>query len=294
VVAVDLIGPFIAAGPPSGALAGDTLTVSLAADDGSTAAVVTTPPLAGGEDAATLAGLLNTQLAAAPSLAGKISFQDVGGSLALVVSDDAGTGFSFTASATGGLLSGLETGGVAGGFSATEIAAALQQAADQQPQLAGANVRFAAVDNEVRITSDVDVTVTALDFSRGSAFASGLAGTHRLGGANSTDVFGALSGLSAALRNNDQAAIQSAVPKLQRAIDHIGGALGFYGSTLRQIEATLSNLASRDSVQQQRLSNHRDADLLQSISDLQKASTAEQFALQVAARQQPTLLDLLA
>jgi|GEM_PF-2068278 len=294
VISVDLAGPFVAAAPPAGALAGDTLSVTLTADDGSAAGSITTPPLAGGETAADLAGLLNTEIAADPDLAGKISFQDVGGSLAVVVSDTAGTGFSFTATPSGGLSSGLEPGGTAGGFSAEEIAAALQQAADQDPQLSQAGVTFFAVNGEIRVDSDVDVTVTGLDFARGSTFASGIAGRHRLGGANSADIFSALNQLGEALRNNDEAAIQAAVPTLQRAVDHVSGALGFYGSTLRQIDVTLSSLDRLDSVQQERLSIYRDADILQSISDFQAASSAEQFALQVAARQQPTLLDVLA
>jgi flagellin-like hook-associated protein FlgL len=140
----------------------------------------------------------------------------------------------------------------------------------------------------------VDASVTALDFGRGSSFASGIAGSHRLGGANSANIFGVLNGLAEALRNNDEATIQASVPALQRAVDHVSGALGFYGSTLRQIDVTLGSLDRLDSVQQERLSIHRDADILKSISDLQAASSAEQFALQVAAREQPTLLDVLA
>lgn len=294
VISVDLTGPFVAAAAPSGALAGDTLALSFTADDGSASANISTPPLAGGETAADLAALLNTEIAAQPDLDGKVSFQDVGGSLAVVVSDTAGTGFYFTATPIGGLSSGLEPGGSAGGFSAEEIASALQQAADQDPVLSQSKVSFRAVDGEVQIDSDIDAQAAVLDFARGSAFVSGLAGSHRVGGTGSADVFGVLSGLSEALRNNDEAAIQAAVPDLQRAIDYIGGSLGFYGSTLRQIDVTQGTLDRLDTVQQEQLSRHRDADILQSISDLQAASSAEQFALQVAARQQPTLLDVLA
>ncbi len=294
VISVDLPGPFIAAAPPAGAGAGDTLTVTFTPNDGSAPVTIATPPLAGGENAAALAGLLNTEIAANPDLTGKVSFEDQGGSLAAVVSETAGTGYSFTSTSSGGLVSGLESGGVIGGFSAEEIASALQQAADQNAQLAQAGVSFTAVDGEVRIDSDVDVTVTGLDFARGSAFESGLAGRHRLGGSNSADIFSALHQLGEALRNNDEEAIEAAVPRLQRAVDHISGALGFYGSTLRQIDVTLGTLERLDSVQQERLSIYRDADILESISDFQAASSAEQFALQVAARQQPTLLDVLA
>ena len=81
---------------------------------------------------------------------------------------------------------------------------------------------------------------------------------------------------------------------LKRAVDQVGGAHSFFGSTLRQIEVTLSGLADADVINQQRLSGHQDADLVESISTLSQTTSAEQFTLQVLSRRQPTLLDLLA
>jgi len=71
-------------------------------------------------------------------------------------------------------------------------------------------------------------------------------------------------------------------------------AQAFYGATLRQVELTVDTLADLEIVHQDRLSAHRDADILASIAALQQSSSAEEFAIQVAARQRPTILDVLA
>ena len=292
-ISVDLRGPFVASVAPSGAAAGDIVTVSFTADDGSSNGTITTPPLSGGEDALALAGLLNAEIGANPDLAGKLRFVDGGGALKLVVEDSAGTGFSFSSSSSGSATTGLEAGGSAGGYSAEEIAAALTAAAAQNPALAAARVRFGVEDGQVTVDGDVDFTFTAVDFDRGSGFSSGLGGVHRVGGLNSANVFGALHELIAALRADDGAAITASVGRVQQAVDHVSQSQAFYGATLRQAEITIDNLVQLDTVNTTRLSLHQDADLLKSIGDLQSASAAEQFALQVAARQRPKLLDLL-
>jgi flagellin-like hook-associated protein FlgL len=83
------------------------------------------------------------------------------------------------------------------------------------------------------------------------------------------------------------------VGRVQWAVDHVSQSQSFYGATLRQAEVTIDNLIQLDTVNTTRLSLHQDADVLKSIGDLQSATAAEQFALQVAARQRPKLLDLL-
>lgn len=292
-ISVDLRGPFLASAAPSGAGAGDTVTVTFAADDGSPGGEITTEPLAGGEDASALAGLLNDQIAAQSDLAGKVRFAEQAGALKLLVEDSAGTGYSFTSASTGSVTTGLESGGTAGGYTAEEIAAALQDAAGQNATLTAARVRFGVENGQVTVDGDVDFTFTAIDFDRGTGFSSGLGGVHRVGGLNSANVFGALHDLIDALRTNDGAAINESVGRIQQATDHVSQSQAFYGATLRQAELTIDNLAELDTVNTTRLSLHQDADVLKSIGDLQNASAAEQFALQVAARQRPKLLDIL-
>ena len=291
---VALPGPFLAAAAPTGAAPGDVVSIRFQSSDGAVDETIATPPLAGGEDAAALATALNTVIVANPQLAGKVRFVDQGGALQLEVSDAAGTGFTFTQWVSGSIVTGLEAGGEAGGYSAAEIAAALNAAVQERPTLATAGVRFEARDGEVVADSDLDLSLKVIDFDRGTGFASGLAGTHRVGGKDSANVFAALEDLAGALRADDPEAVARGAADLQRAVDHVSGAQAFYGATLRQVDLTLSTLADLDVIHQERLADHRDADVLESIASLQQATAAEQFAIQVAARKQPTILDLLA
>ncbi len=244
---------------------------------------------------ADIAALLNTEIANNPQIAGGFTFSDEGGALKLVQSETPGVGFTFSSSATGGLVTGLEGGGATGGQSAEEIAAALNQQVAAAPQLAAANIRFSAVDGEIQIDGDVDFRFTAVDFDRGSGFQSGLAGTHLVGGTNSANILGALHQLSQDLANNDRDAVAGRVRDLQRAVDQLGLSQGFYGGALRQVSAGLVALGDKTVISQTALSRFRDADLLDSIQEFTTSQTSEQATLQVSSQQQklPTLLDLL-
>jgi flagellar hook-associated protein 3 FlgL len=294
VISADLDSFFVAAGPPGVPAGGETISVTFTNSEGTSNTTITTPPLAGGETTAQIAALLNTEIAANPALAGGLAFSDEGGNLKLVENDTVGSGYSFASSATGGLLSGLEPGGKVGGQSAPEIAAALNARVASDPALAKAGILFTAVNGEIQVDSKVDITFTAIDFARGSSFQSGLAGTHLAGGEHSSNVFGTLNQLIGELKAENLANLPGLVAGLKRAVDQVGGAQGFFGSTLRQIEVTLSTLSEAGVINQQRLSGHQDADLVESISILSQTTSAEQFTLQVLSRRQPTLLDLLA
>lgn len=166
-----------------GAGAGDRVTVDFASDDGSINTGITAT-LAGGEDAAALANLLNQQIAGNASLAGKVTFSAVNGRLKLVESDTAGAGFTFTSSNTGAVTTGLEPGGAIGGESAPEIAAALNAQVAANPALLAAGVTFSVSQGEIQATGAAgkQFTFTATDSSQGTGFASGLAGRTRVVG----------------------------------------------------------------------------------------------------------------
>ena len=297
-LSVDVPGFFVAAAPPGVPAGGETISVSLTSTNGSINGNITTVPLPAGADTLQIAAALNAALAADPQLSGGFTFSSADGTgtgpLKLVQSGTLGVGFSFTSAATGGLSSGLESGGVVGGQSALEIASLLNTAAAGNPQLTTANIQFSVVNGEVQVDGDVDFAINVVDFDRGTSFVSGLAGTHNVGGTQGANVFGVLNQLIADLKSNNSAGIAQGVSGLRRSIDHISGSQSFYGSTQRQVSLTLGNLSSLDLVNQQRLSQHQDADLISAISDMISSSSAEQFALQVASQQQPTLLDLLA
>jgi flagellar hook-associated protein 3 FlgL len=294
-ITADLPSFFVAASPTTAPSAGDTATVQFTSTDGAINAIITTAPFAGGESTAQIATALNTQVAATPALAGKVTFTDQGGNLKLVESDTVGVGLNFTSSSTGTLVTGLEAGGAIGGLSAQEIAAALNVQVAANPSLSSAKVQFSAVNGQVQLTSSVDVTFTAADFARGAGFVSGLAGQHTVGGAESANAFRALTDLHSALAANDPTAISNTIDGLQRAVQHISKIQGFYGAAERQVLAAIDALGQSDVVNQQKLSALQDADVAQAASNLRQAQVNEQAALAVTAQESGrNLFDFLA
>ncbi len=286
---------FVAATPPTVPAAGDQVTVNFTSTDGSITASITTAPFAGGETTAQIAAALNAQIAATPALAGKVTFSDQGGNLKLVESDTVGVGFAFTASATGGLVTGLGSGSSIGGLSAQEIAAALNTQVALDPALRSANVRFSVVGGEVEVDGDVDFTFTAADFSRGTGFVSGLAGAHTVGGLDSANVFRGLKDLRGALLANDADAIRGTIDVLERSVRHLSNVQAFYGAAQQQAQSSLDSIARVELANQEKLSALRDADLVAAASELGQTQVAEQAALQVAAQQnRRSLFDFLA
>lgn len=193
-VQVDFSGPFavsitatlesFVAGttPPGVPSPGDTFSLRFVSADGSIDRTVTTPPLLGGETAAELATRINDQIALDPQLAGLIGVSDAGGSLKVTLSEDAGQGFSFTATSSG-FLTGLEPGGTLGGQSAEEIAAALNGEIANQPALVAAAVRFTAINGELRLDGDAPFNYAVTDIDpAATGFASGLSGSGSAGG----------------------------------------------------------------------------------------------------------------
>jgi flagellar capping protein FliD len=181
-ITAELNSFFVAAAAPVNAGVGDTISVNFVSADSSINESIVTVPLAGTEGAAEIATLLNDQIALNAELNGKVSFTEAGGNLKLVVSDSAGQGFSFTSSSTGAVVTGLESGGTAGGHSAEEIAAALNSQVALNPDLAAAGVAFAAVNGEVTLSGDTAFDVTVTDNAQGTGFVSGLAGAHSISG----------------------------------------------------------------------------------------------------------------
>ena len=168
---------FVAGSAPSGAGAGDTVSVTFVSEDSTINETITTVGLAGGDDATAIATLLNDQITANANLNGKISFSDEGGKLKLVVSDTAGQGFTFTSSNTGTVVTGLEGGGTVGGHSEEEIAAALNAQVALDSSLVSAGVVFSAVNGEIKVRSNTKTDITVTDSAQGTGFVSGLTGT---------------------------------------------------------------------------------------------------------------------
>lgn len=184
-ISAELESFFVAAAAPSGAGAGDTVSVTFQSTDSSINETITTAALGAGATATDIANALNTAITGNANLTGKVSFSDEGGNLKLQVADTAGTGFTFTSSATGTVVSGLESGGTVGGHSAEEIASALNAQVALNSSLLAAGVTFSAESGEVRVSGNQAFDITTTDNAQGTGFASGLAGAQSfLGYAN--------------------------------------------------------------------------------------------------------------
>ncbi len=187
---------FVAAAPPSGPAAGNTVSVTFTSADGTIQRTITTDPILGGATPADttneIRDRLNDQIALDPQLAGLVQFSvSADGELKAVLSETAQQGFSFSSTTSNaGFTTGLEPGGTLGGQSAEEIATALNAAAAAQaaadPAFAAARIRFVAVAGEVRVDGDAGFDFQATDTASGSGFASGLddGQPHHAGGAS--------------------------------------------------------------------------------------------------------------
>jgi len=186
---------FVAAAPPAGPAAGNTVSVTFRSADGTIQRTITTDPILGGATAADttneIRDRLNDQIAVDPQLSGLIQLGvSADGELKVVLSDTAKQGLSFTSSSSNpAFTTGLEAGGTLGGHSAEEIAAALNAAAAAEaainPAFDAAHIRFVALAGEVRLDGDVGFDFQITDTASGTGFVSGLDDgmVHRAGGA---------------------------------------------------------------------------------------------------------------
>jgi flagellar hook-associated protein FlgK len=175
---------FVAAAPPAGPAAGNTVSVTFSSADGAIQRTITTDPILGGPTPADttneIRDRLNDQIAVDPQLSGLIQFSvSADGELKVVVSETAKQGFSFTSTTSApAFTTGLEPGGALGGHSAEEIAAALNAAAATEasinPAFDAAHIRFVAVAGEVRLDGDVAFDFQVTDAASGTGFVSGL------------------------------------------------------------------------------------------------------------------------
>lgn len=129
----------------------------------------------------------------------------------------------------------------------------------------------------------------------GTTFSVALYAQHIFDSSNpAKNVFQAMAGLSTALKNNNSAAIQTAVDGLTTVAEHLNSQLATYGTTQNKIaDATDFGNTLRVQLQAQ-ISNLGDADLTQAILELNLTQTQGQAALQARARlPRTTLFDFL-
>jgi flagellar hook-associated protein 3 FlgL len=115
------------------------------------------------------------------------------------------------------------------------------------------------------------------------------------GTAAAGNVFAALGNLLTALRNNDDAAMQTSAAGLKSASDHLNLQLAFYGQASTRVSQA-QDLAKKFLVEQQsELSNTRDADLTTAAIQLSQATTQQQASLAAQSKiSKLSLFDFLA
>jgi flagellar hook-associated protein 3 FlgL len=110
-----------------------------------------------------------------------------------------------------------------------------------------------------------------------------------------TNVFGALSGLITALKNNDQAATLTSMDGLAKVAQHLNNQLAFYGTTQSKIDSAIDFAASQQTSLKSEISGLQDADISASILDMTQMETQQLAALQSKALiPRSTLFDFLA
>lgn len=104
------------------------------------------------------------------------------------------------------------------------------------------------------------------------------------------NVFQAVAGLHAALMNNDQAGIESAIAALGSAATYLNMQLAFYGTVQNRVQNAVDFGSGYQSQLSVELSGIQDADLAQAITDLNQAAVQQQATLSAQAKMPRTSL----
>jgi len=182
-------------------------------------------------------------------------------------------------------------GHVFAGFASATAPFAASGAFTTPPPVAPA-VAFAGDSHEIRVEIEDGVSVpVGLDGRRvfmGDGDGDGAPDAGR------EDVFDVLTDLWQALASDDPAGAAAALPRLDRAMDQLSLERSGLGVVAGRLEAAEQRLAARTLDTQSRLSELRDADMAEVVSNLLQQESALQAGLSAMGRMiQPTLLDFL-
>jgi len=98
-------------------------------------------------------------------------------------------------------------------------------------------------------------------------------------GSPTTDVFQVVTNLYNALKSNDQTGINTAVANLQSSSQYLNDQLAFYGSVQTRVNGGIDSAATLITQLKIEQGGIEDADLTQSITDLNQGATQQQAAL---------------
>jgi len=99
-----------------------------------------------------------------------------------------------------------------------------------------------------------------------------------------TNAFQAVNNLRLALESNDVNAIQTALGTVRTATDHVNNQLSWYGTVQRQVNEAVDFGNRQELRLKTQLSSIEDADLAESILELQQAQFQQEAAMNVQAR----------
>ena len=109
------------------------------------------------------------------------------------------------------------------------------------------------------------------------------------------NIFTSINNLRLAMLNNDQAGIDAAMPNVQSIDTYLNQQLAFYGNVQDRVTSETNFGANYETQLQTQLSGIQDANLAQSITQMQQSQTQETAALQARAQLPKTsLFDYLA
>jgi flagellar hook-associated protein 3 FlgL len=107
---------------------------------------------------------------------------------------------------------------------------------------------------------------------------------------NGQSIFAAINNMRVALMNNDQAAMDAAMPNVQSAGTYLNQQLAFYGVTQNRVTSETDFAKNYETQLQTQLSGIEDADLTQAITEMQQAETQQTAALSSRAKLPKTSL----
>jgi flagellar hook-associated protein 3 FlgL len=104
------------------------------------------------------------------------------------------------------------------------------------------------------------------------------------------DIFTSINNLRLALLNNDQSAIDAAMPNIQSLGGYLNQQLAFYGNVQDNVASETNYGANYETELQTQLSNIQDADMSKAITQMQQAQTDQTAALTARAQLPKTSL----
>jgi flagellar hook-associated protein 3 FlgL len=160
------------------------------------------------------------------------------------------------------------------------------------PPPAAPLVSYAGDGNEIEVEIEDGVQV-AVNADGRRAFL-GDADGDSVTDAGREDVFAVLADLWEALQNDDPAAVAATLPRIDRALDQLSVERTGFGAAASRLETAEQRLAQRSLDAETRLSQLRDADLAEVVSNLAQQESALQAGLSGMARLlSQSLLDFL-